>query len=88
MASPLTVIGAASRLAGVAPKVVIDRVAADGLQFDPARGTGVVLHMLSCLAIDGRFGLTAIGRDAEHAAELYEATRRAAHQAKAAPVQG
>ena len=29
--------------------------------------------MLSCLAIDGRLGLTAIGRTPEHAAELYEA---------------
>jgi hypothetical protein len=29
--------------------------------------------MLSCLAIDGRLGLTAIGRTPEQAAELYEA---------------
>ena len=58
---------------GVPPRRVIDRVAAAGLQLDPARGTGVVLHMLSCLAIDGRLGLTAIGRSAGHAAELYDA---------------
>ncbi|MFL6206704.1 MAG: peptide ligase PGM1-related protein [Acidimicrobiales bacterium] len=58
---------------GVAPGAVIDAVAAAGLQFDPSRGTGVVLHMLSCLAIDGRLGLTAIGRSPDHAAELYEA---------------
>jgi hypothetical protein len=36
--------------------------------------------MLSCLAIDGRFGLTAIGRTPEQAAELYEATRSAVNQ--------
>ena len=46
---------------GVPPRSVIDEVAAAGLQLDPATGTGVVLHMLSCLAIDGRLGLTAIG---------------------------
>jgi PGM1 C-terminal domain len=58
---------------GVPPRRVIDQVAAAGLQLDPASGTGVVLHMLSCLSIDGRLGLTAIGRSAEHAAELYDA---------------
>ena len=58
---------------GVPPAVVIDRVAAEGLQFDPAKGSGVVLHMLSCLAIDGRLGLTAIGTSPDHAATLYEA---------------
>ena len=47
---------------GLAPAAVIDVVRAAGLQFDTATGTGVVLHMLSGLAIDGRFGLTAIGR--------------------------
>ena len=57
---------------GVPPDRVIDRVAADGLQVDPETGIGVVLHMLSCLAIDGRLGLTAIGCTPEHAAELYE----------------
>ncbi|MGH8829414.1 MAG: peptide ligase PGM1-related protein [Jiangellaceae bacterium] len=41
------------------------------------QGTGVVLHMLSCLPIDGRFGLTAIGRTQEHAQHLYDATRAA-----------
>ena len=58
---------------GVPPRLVIDRVASAGLQFDPDTGTGVVLHMLSCLAIDGRVGLTAIGITPSHAAELYEA---------------
>jgi len=60
---------------GLPPATVIKSVADAGLQFDHRTGTGVVLHMLSGLAIDGRFGLTAIGRTAEHAAELYEATR-------------
>jgi hypothetical protein len=58
---------------GAPPSAVIDAVAAAGLQLDPATGIGVVLHMLSCLAIDGRLGLTAIGRTPEEAAELYDA---------------
>jgi hypothetical protein len=62
---------------GLAPAAVIRAVAAAGLQFDARTGTGVVLHMLSCLAIDGGFGLTAIGRTPEQASELYEATSAA-----------
>ncbi|HSV37518.1 MAG TPA: peptide ligase PGM1-related protein [Nocardioidaceae bacterium] len=52
---------------------VIDIVRVAGLNFDPATGTGVVLHMLECLAIDGRLGLTAIGRSRAEADDLYDA---------------
>jgi len=45
----------------LSPSAVIRQFREAGLQFDAQTGTGVVLHMLSCLAIDGRFGLTAIG---------------------------
>ena len=62
---------------GLRPSVVIDQLAAEGLEFDIEAGTGVVLHMLSCLAIDGRLGLTAIGRTPEHTADLYEAAAAA-----------
>jgi hypothetical protein len=62
---------------GLRPATVIKAVADAGLQFDHRTGTGVVLHMLSGLAIDGRFGLTAIGQTPEQAAELYHATRPA-----------
>jgi hypothetical protein len=64
---------------GLPPATVIKAVADAGLQFDHETGTGVVLHMLSCLAIDGRMGLTAIGRTPEHAAQLYDATGAAVH---------
>jgi hypothetical protein len=56
---------------------VIDAVAGAGIGFDYRAGTGVVLHMLSGLAIDGRMGLTAIERTAEGADALQDATRRA-----------
>ena len=62
---------------GLTPDAVIRAVAAAGLQFDGRTGTGVVLHMLSCLAIDGRFGLTAIGQTPEQAADFYERTSAA-----------
>jgi PGM1 C-terminal domain len=58
---------------GRPPSSVIEAVRDAGLHFDPRRGTGVVLHMLACLAIDGRFGATAIGTNPAHADELFEA---------------
>jgi hypothetical protein len=70
---------------GLPPRVVIEAVADAGLQFDYRTGSGVVLHMLSALAIDGRLGLTAIGRSPEEAEELYESTA-AAIQDRAARV--
>lgn len=62
---------------GLTPQGAIDAVAMAGLQFDAERATGVVLHMLSGLAIDGRVGLTAIGRDPAEAEDLQLATARA-----------
>ena len=60
---------------GLPPRYVIEAVSNAGLQLDRDTGTGVVLHMLSGLAIDGRFGLTAVGRTPEHAAGLLASTR-------------
>jgi hypothetical protein len=65
---------------GIPPAAVIRAVDQAGLTFDSRRGTGVVLHMLACLAIDGRFGLTAIGRTPEQAAELYDAAAAAVYR--------
>lgn len=59
---------------GRAPSGVIRAVSDAGLQFNPLSETGVVLHMLSCLAIDGRLGLTAIGASPVEAGQLYAAT--------------
>ena len=53
-----------------APGEVIGTVRSAGLEFDQETGTGVVLHMLSCLAVDGRMGLTAFGSTRAHAAHL------------------
>jgi hypothetical protein len=59
---------------GRSPGEVIGTVAAAGLQFDRRTGVGVVLHMLSGLAVDGRLGLTAIGRTRAQATRLCAAT--------------
>lgn len=56
---------------------VIAAVADAGIGFDHRTGTGVVLHMLSGLAIDGRFGLTAIDTTPAGADALQAATRDA-----------
>ena len=66
---------------GRAPGDVIEAVRGAGLQFDPATGTGVVLHMLACLAVDGRFGMTAVGRTPGEADALHEAAVAAVRDA-------
>lgn len=58
---------------------VIEAVEASGLAFDRARGSGVVLHMLGCLPIDGRMGLVAIGHDRAEADRLFEETSAVVH---------
>lgn len=58
---------------GLPPKVVIDAVQAAGPCFDYRTGTGVVLHMLNGLGIDGRLGVTALGTDPADAQAKYVA---------------
>jgi hypothetical protein len=62
---------------------VIRTIRAAGLEFDRVSRTGVVLHMLSGLGIDGRLGVTAIAACPDEAAMLYDAavTRLSAHPA-------
>jgi len=56
---------------------VIEAVAEAGIGFDHRTGTGVVLHMLSGLAIDGRIGLTAVDTSPAGAESLQAGTRAA-----------
>ncbi|HQR27054.1 MAG TPA: peptide ligase PGM1-related protein, partial [Nocardioides sp.] len=60
------------RLSVLRPEDVFDLVALHRLQFDQARQTGVVLHMISCLTECGVVGLTAVGDSAEQAWALYQ----------------
>ncbi len=66
---------------GLDPASAIKGIARAGLQFDPNTGSGVVLHMLSGLAIDGRFGLTAIAGTSAEAERMVAATRDAVDDA-------
>jgi PGM1 C-terminal domain len=63
------------RWTGLPPGHLIEGLHTAGLEFDRRTGTGVVLHMLSGLGIDGRFGLTAIGGSAHEAQHLFAAVR-------------
>jgi len=66
---------------GMSRSTAIQAVEDAGLGFDNATGTGVVLHMLSGLAVDGRMGLTAIGRTPDEAALLHAAVGDALQRA-------
>jgi hypothetical protein len=52
---------------------VINTVRSAGLEFDPRSGTGAILHSFIGLDIDGRIGLTTIGRSPSHAERLHQA---------------
>ena len=60
---------------GIPVAEVLAATRSDGLHFDAARGSGVVLHMLSGLAVDGRCGLTAIAHTPDEADRFLERTR-------------
>ena len=68
---------------GLPPAVLVGAVTDAGLMFDPVSSTGVVLHMLSGLAVDGRFGMTAIAETPEASSRLEGAVRDAANRAAA-----
>jgi len=53
---------------------LFDFVVRHGLHFDHTTQSGVVLHMLSALTEEGRFGLTAVADSPEDATELYDRT--------------
>ena len=73
------------RWIGLPASEVIAAVADAGLQFDHTTGTGVVLHMLSGLAIDGRIGFTAIAGSVDEAEAMREATEAAVASLVLAP---
>ncbi|MFC5728638.1 MULTISPECIES: peptide ligase PGM1-related protein [Nocardioides] len=55
---------------GRPPRDVRQRLADAGLTYDHSTGTGVVVHLLDCLRVDGRMGYTALADSPEDAAEL------------------
>jgi pheganomycin biosynthesis PGM1-like protein/ATP-grasp domain-containing protein len=67
------------------PDDLLDVVAAKRLGWDAETETGVVLHMLSALAVAGRVGVTAIGNDLEQARGLYYRVQDALDDAAGVP---
>ena len=57
--------------ASLTPDDLLDLVSERGLGWDAERETGVVLHMVSALAVAGRIGLTAIGDSLDEARTRY-----------------
>ena len=65
------------------PDDLLDLVAERGLGWDAERETGVVLHMVSALAVAGRIGLTAIGDTLEEGRAHYYDVKSALDEATA-----
>ena len=65
------------------PDDLLDVVSERGLGWDKETETGVVLHMVSALAVAGRIGLTAIGDDLDQARALYYEVKAAVDNAAA-----
>jgi hypothetical protein len=74
------------RWVGLAPERAIRWIADAGLGWDVPRRTGVVLHLMSCLAVDGRMGLTAIAATSAEADALFDEAVRALHRRTAPDV--
>jgi len=66
------------------PDDLLDVVEQKGLGWDDEREVGVVLHMVSAIAVAGRVGLTAIGDTLDEARERYYAVKAAVDAAAAA----
>jgi len=69
--------------ARLTPDDVFDVLPEHGVSWNADRQTGVVLHLVSAIAVAGLVGLTAIGDTPEEADALYERTRQALDKASA-----
>ena len=65
------------------PDDLLDVVAERSLGWDSERETGVVLHMISAIAVAGRIGVTAIGDTLDEARGLYQDVKAAVDDAAA-----
>ena len=67
------------------PDDLLDVVQQKGLGWDGEREVGVVLHMVSAIAVAGRIGLTAIGDTLDEARQRYHGVKAAVDIAAQAP---
>ncbi len=59
---------------GLTPQDLIDIAMYNQIQYDPARQTGVMFHMIGALSQFGKLGLVCIGKTVEEAKGFYEKT--------------
>jgi hypothetical protein len=64
------------RLVGTPVRELLERATESGLEYDGTAEVGCVFHMLRSLPVEGKCGVTAIGRTREHADELYAGTQQ------------
>ncbi|MFJ2444446.1 peptide ligase PGM1-related protein [Streptomyces sp. NPDC087658] len=63
------------RYKGLRPAQLIEAVTRSRIGYDPAHGTGVVLHLMSPVTMYGKFGALCIGHNRAHAADLMRELR-------------
>ena len=59
---------------GLTPHDLIDIAMCNGIQFDGAKQTGVMFHMIGALSQYGKLGMVCIGKTVEEAKEFYTRT--------------
>lgn len=59
---------------GLTPHDLIDIAMCNGIQYDGARQTGVMFHMIGALSQYGKLGMVCIGKTAKEAKEFYAKT--------------
>ncbi|HEY8689548.1 MAG TPA: peptide ligase PGM1-related protein [Chitinophagaceae bacterium] len=59
---------------GLTPHDLIDIAMCNGIQFDGAKQTGVMFHMIGALSQYGKLGMVCIGKTVEEAKEFYART--------------
>lgn len=75
-------------LSRVDPSELIAALEEDGLDFDPATGSGVLVHMATTLRDFSKFGATFIGRGRQEVDRLHDRTAKLAQQLGARATRG
>ena len=68
------------RYKGLTPHDLIDIAMCNKIQYDGARQTGVMFHMIGAISQFGKLGLVCIGNTVEEAKEYYTKTIQALDQ--------
>jgi len=66
-----------ARYKGLTPDDLIDAMVYNQLHFDSTLQHGVVFHLMGALSEFGKFGVTCIGDNPEHAKNIYQKTMEA-----------